>query len=239
MFTFIHQLVSKFKIHINMNKFPFSTSFGIATVLIVLLLLVTHCRKEVGTAIDQLDGYQVEYSKKEKKGDFWEYTCSTPNVFKGRNRVKGIVLHHTATASTGTALKMMAGPEPTGKVSCHVVIAPDGTRYVLAPPTARTWHAGKSRWKGQDWCNAFTVGIEFQGNTCAAPLTDAQIQSAIDYCLPIMKKYKLKESDIITHEMIRTEYIKAHPEEGVPNKPDITQKEHARFLKALHDRRSS
>lgn len=221
-----------------MKKFTYFTAF-VSAVIVILLLIASSCRKEVGTTIDWLNGYQVEYSKKEKVGDFWEYTCSTPNVFKGRNKVKGIVLHHTATTSTETALKIMAGPNPTGKVSCHVVIAPDGTRYVLAPPTAITWHAGKSRWNGRDWCNSFTVGIEFQGNTLTTPLTEEQIQSAIDYCLPIMQKYKLKESDIITHRQIRDEYIKTHPDKKASTKPDITPKEHERFLKAIHERRVS
>ena len=149
--------------------------------------------------------------------------------------MKGIVLHHTATNSTQVSLAIMVGLEPKGKVSCHVLIAPDGTRYVLATPETITWHAGQSRLNERNNCNRFTVGIEFQGNTLEEPLTDAQIRSAIDYCLPIMKKYKLKEKDIVTHQQICDEFLKSHPKEKVPAKVDITPDEHARFLRALKE----
>lgn len=175
----------------------------------------------------------LRFENKVKKGNFWEYTCLTPNVSRGKNRVEGIVLHHTATASTRASLRIMTGNRPKGKVSCHVIIAPDGTRYILAPPEAITWHAGYSTLNGRDDCNRFTIGIEFQGNTGEKPLTDEQIQSAIDYCLPIMKEYRLTEDDIVTHRQIRQTYLKKHPWRNVPGKPDITEKEHRRFLHAL------
>lgn len=199
----------------------------------IMAIMFAGCKKSIEKISDQLTGYQVEYSKREKIGDFWEYTCSTPNVYPGKNSVKAIVLHHTATPSTEVSLQLMADPKPGGKVSCHVVIAPDGTRYVLAPPTARTWHAGYSRLNGREWCNNFTVGIEFQGNTLEHPLTEEQIRSAIEYCRPIMKKYKLTKKDIVTHQQIRDEYIKAHPGKKIPSKGDITPEEYQRFLSAL------
>ena len=178
----------------------------------------------------------IPYEKKEKIGDYWEYTCPTPNVHKGTNQVKAIVLHHTATESTLSSLKIMTGSKPAGKVSCHVVIAPDGTRYILAPPELITWHAGWSMLNGRNNCNRFTVGIEFQGNTIEQPLTEDQIRSAIDYCLPIMKKYGLKISDIVTHKQIREEYLRNHHAKKVPAKPDITDEEHKRFKEALKKR---
>lgn len=205
----------------------------------LLLAICGSCGRVEGVVEEISDRFTmdgVECSKKEKVGDFWVYTCSTPNIHEGKNQVKGIVLHHTATASTHSSLRIMADPEPLGRVSCHVIIVPDGSRYVLAPPEAITWHAGKSMLNGRNNCNRFTVGIEFQGNTLESPLTDEQIESAIDYVLPIMKKYRIPTSMIVTHQQIRDEYKKAHPRQKIPAKPDITQEEYDRFMKALHSR---
>ncbi|MDE6755429.1 MAG: N-acetylmuramoyl-L-alanine amidase [Muribaculaceae bacterium] len=203
---------------------------GILAVGIGVMAIFTHGEKSI------LGGELWEnYTAKEKKGDFWEYTCPTPNIQEGKNDVKAIVLHHTATADTKSSLQILTQRRERGNVSCHVLIAPDGTRYVLAPPESITWHAGRSRLNGRNNCNNFTIGIEFQGNTIEKPLTEAQIKSAIDYCLPIMKKYKIPMSGIVSHQQIRTEYLKAYPKSGVASKVDITPGELNRFKKALHE----
>ncbi|MDE5888008.1 MAG: N-acetylmuramoyl-L-alanine amidase [Muribaculaceae bacterium] len=207
--------------------------------LVMITLSHSACTHNKVSDSSMLIEASIPYEKKEKIGDYWEYTCPTPNVHAGKNQVKAIVLHHTATESTLSSLKIMTGPKPTGKVSCHVVIAPDGTRYILAPPESITWHAGWSMLNGRSNCNRFTVGIEFQGNTLEHPLTSDQIQSAIDYCLPIMKKYNLKISDIVTHKQIREEYLRNHHAKKVPAKPDITDEEHNRFKKAIKEQISA
>lgn len=45
--------------------------------------------------------------------------------------------------------------------------------------------------------------------------------------------------NIVTHEQIRDNYIKAHPRSGTPAKVDITPGEHQRVLEALRDVRKS
>ena len=158
----------------------------------------------------------------------------TPNITEGVNDVKGIILHHTATATGEQALRTLTAPR--SRVSCHVMIDTDGTRYVLAPPEAITWHAGKSRLNGRDMCNEFTVGIEFQGNTLEEPLTEDQIQSALDYVIPIMEKYNVPKENIVTHEEIRRNYMEKYPKKKASAKVDVTPAEHTRFMKALEER---
>lgn len=90
---------------------------------------------------------------------------------------------------------------------------------------------------GKSSCNKFTIGIEFQGNTCVQPLTEAQINSAINYLLPILKKYKIPISNIVTHQQVRDNWLKKHPDrKDVPTKVDITPTEYNRFIKALKAR---
>jgi N-acetyl-anhydromuramyl-L-alanine amidase AmpD len=166
-----------------------------------------------------------------------EYTVrefDTSNKSSGKNEVDGVILHHTACKTIKEAFDTLT----VGKsgVSCHVLIDADGTRYLLAPPETVTHHAGLSRLNGRDGANNFTLGIEFQGNTLDAPLTDAQIASAIEYLRPILKEYDVPLKNIVTHEQIRANWKKAHPKrKDVPDKVDVTPGEYEHFMSALRD----
>ena len=161
-----------------------------------------------------------------------EVSYPTPNIEPDTlNEVLGVVLHHTAEATAARSLEILSNPER--KASSHVVIDYDGTRYIMAEPDSVTWHAGKSMLNDREACNFFTIGIEFQGNTVERPLTRDQVDSAIEYLLPIIQKYNIPLENIVTHEMVRKAYKRAHPEERVYNKCDITPTEYRRFMKAL------
>ena len=156
----------------------------------------------------------------------------TPNYAKDKtNEVLGIVLHHTAQPTLAESLDILTSPAK--KAGTHVVIDTDGTRYIMADPTAVTYHAGLSIMNGREHCNNFTIGIEFQSNTLETPLTDHQIASAIQYVLPIMEKYHIPYQNIVTHGMIRAAYIEIHPEKRSTAKIDITLTEYVRFMQAL------
>lgn len=66
-----------------------------------------------------------------------------------------------------------------------------------------------------------------------APLTEDQMKSAIEYLRPIIKKYNIPYSNIVTHEMVRQAYKKKHPQKRCSGKVDITQTEYKRFMKLL------
>lgn len=177
----------------------------------------------------------TSHCEKAKEGKYWVVQYPTQNISAGRNKVDGVVLHHTATWSLRSVLNSLCSPEKN--TSCHVVIDKDGTRYILAKPTAITWHAGYSYFKGREHCNNFMIGIEFHGDTTKSPLTDDQIESAIDYLLPIMKKYGLTANDFVTHATIRNNWIKQHQrlakENEIMGKVDITDAEFQRFIQRL------
>ncbi len=162
-----------------------------------------------------------------------EISYPTPNIEPDTiNEVRGVVLHHTAeTESIDFSLELLTSIER--KASAHVVIDYDGTRYILAAPTDVTWHAGRSILHGREECNFFTIGIEFQGNTLERPLTQDQIDSAIEYLLPIIREYDIPLDNIATHQMVRRAFKQAHPDYKVYDKPDITQTEYGRFMHAL------
>lgn len=148
------------------------------------------------------------------------------------NDVEGVILHHTALPTLQRSLDMLTLPQNI--VSTHCVIDTDGTRYILADPGIVTFHAGKSILNGRERCNEFTIGVEFQGNTQEKPLTVNQIRSAVEYLVPIIREHKIPIANVVTHEMIRTNYMKAHPEDTiVKDKCDITKPEYERVMEAL------
>lgn len=161
----------------------------------------------------------------------------TPNIGEGVNTVEGIVLHHTAAKDRKSAIHTLTTPE--FEVSSHVVIDVNGTRYVLASPEQITWHAGRSSLHGRTRCNDFTVGIEFQGNTEVKPLTERQIASAIEYICPLIEKYHIPLENIVTHEMIRNEWIETQNDTVCLTKSDIVPGEYDRFMIALTERLKS
>ena len=157
----------------------------------------------------------------------------TPNYSKDKvNSVQGVILHHTAEPTAERSLEILTGTER--RVGAHLVVDTDGTRYILCKPTVVTWHAGSSILHGKESCNNFTIGIEFQGNTLETPLTEDQIDSAIEYLLPLIKKYNIPIKNIVTHEMVRNAYKKKYPNQRVSGKVDITPTEYKRFMAKLN-----
>lgn len=170
--------------------------------------------------------------KKVSKPKYEEVSYPTPNFDAEKvNEVQGVVLHHTAEPTIARSLAVLTSRERG--VGTHCVIDTDGTRYIMCAPTVVTYHAGASVLDGRDGCNAFTIGIEFQGNTLEKPLTRDQIASAIEYLLPIIEEYDIPVDHIVTHEMVRNAYKAKYPKKRVYGKVDITQTEYTRFMRAL------
>ena len=210
---------------------------------IALLFLITSCKNE--TAKVPTDQQQIHKTSIEEMVDttrkegtriiYKEISYPTPKYDKKKvNMVRGVILHHTAEPTVKRSLEILTTPEKG--VSTHVVIDTDGTRYILASPQKVTYHAGLSVLNGMEGCNDFTIGIEFQGNTLESPLTDDQINSAIEYLLPIIDNYNITLDDIVTHEMVRNAYKKKHPNKRCSGKVDITQNEYSRFMKTLRSK---
>lgn len=121
----------------------------------------------------------------------------TPNISAGRTITPThIILHHTSGAYAGSVEWCT---DPISKVSYHCIIARNGKRTVLAPPTARTWHAGVSSWQGRRDCNSFSLGLAWEGDTYQTPLSEDAILSAVEYLLPILDEYDIPLTHIVRH----------------------------------------
>lgn len=49
------------------------------------------------------------------------------------------------------------------EVSAHFVVRRDGRLQQFVSCERRAWHAGRSRWRGRENCNDYSVGIELEG----------------------------------------------------------------------------
>lgn len=174
----------------------------------------------------------TEPNDSEPQQKYKEISHPTPNYKRDRvNEVRGVILHHTAEPTIDRSLSVLTSKQKG--VGTHVVIDTDGTRYIMCDPTVVTFHAGYSYLDGREGCNNFTIGIEFQGNTLEKPLTQDQIDSAIEYLRPLIAKYNIPLSNIVSHEMVRQAYMKRHPGKKILGKVDITPTEYNRFMKQL------
>jgi N-acetyl-anhydromuramoyl-L-alanine amidase len=59
------------------------------------------------------------------------------------------------------------------RVSAHFFVRRDGTVMQFVSCDDRAWHAGVSTWRGRAGCNAFSIGIEIEGDDTTA-FDDAQ-----------------------------------------------------------------
>ena len=152
------------------------------------------------------------------------------------NEQKGVVLHHTAFMEDDLTGVLNHLTNPRTEASAHVVIGFDGTRKVLATPDKVTFHAGQSVHNGRENVNDFMIGIEFQGDTNRRDLTPQQIESAIEYLEPIIRKNNIRLEDIVTHQNVRdmyNDYAKRVGQKEVPTKPDINERNYMLIIQAL------
>lgn len=113
---------------------------------------------------------------------FPEFLRASPNFAASPAHERlGVCFHHSVMPFDETIAHML---QPESQVSYHMLIAPDGTRARLVADEHIAWHAGASSFHGRSRCNDFLLGVSFAGDTRSSPLTDAQINSALDWLRP-------------------------------------------------------
>ena len=111
----------------------------------------------------------------------------------------GVVLHHTVMSYEATIERML---DPASRVSYHVVIAKTGERCTLVPDERIAWHAGVSSFRGRPNCNDFMLGVGFEGDTYREPLTNAQIESALEWLTDRWSRYRWTSACITDHRQV-------------------------------------
>lgn len=198
-------------------------------------LIISACLLSLSLLAGGFVLYTNQYlNPSQRKTGYREVNYPTPNYDREKvNDVQGVILHHTAEPTAQRSLEVLTSSKR--KVGTHVMIDTDGTRYIMCSPEMVTYHAGYSVLDGREGCNNFTVGIEFQGNTLEEPLTQDQIDSAVEWLLPLIAKYNIPVRNIVTHEMVRNAYKERYPHKRCYGKVDITQTEYQRVMDALRE----
>ena len=148
-----------------------------------------------------------------------ERRLNTPNKSSSPIKPAAVILHHTSGSYNGSVSWCM---NPGSQVSYHVIIARDGRRTVLAPDTARTWHAGRSTWQGRPDLNSWSLGVSWEGDTYSDPLGEDAMASALEYLVPRMKRWEIPLNMVLTHGQV-----------SPGRKTDISPGDAARFKSRL------
>lgn len=153
---------------------------------------------------------------------FEELESLSPNITPGRNERLGVVFHHSIFPF-GETIAYMSKRE--NSVSYHCLIDTNGTRCQLALDDAIAHHAGVSVFKGREGCNRFMLGCAFAGDTYREPLTEAQLESMLEWLEPRWSRYKWSTGWMTDHRTVAPD-----------RKDDLKPEEWARVISAIKGR---
>ena len=130
----------------------------------------------------------------------------SPNFDKKKrssNSIKIIIIHYTGMQSERESIVRLSSPK--SKVSSHFLINQKGKIYRLVKENRTAWHAGKSCWKNYKNLNKNSIGIELVNKGHQFGYTNfkkKQLLSLIKICKKLIKKYRIKKTNIIGHSDI-------------------------------------
>lgn len=126
----------------------------------------------------------------------------SPNIEprKSGYRPDLLLLHYTGMYSVDNAIDWLARPE--SKVSCHYVVAEDGTITQMVAEEMRAWHAGQSFWDGVTDINSCSIGIEIHnpGHTQGYPdFPSAQLDAVTRLAADIVARHRIAKRRVLAH----------------------------------------
>ena len=144
------------------------------------------------------------------------YSPNFSTSARNKKKIKYIVYHYTGMRSENKAIKRLT--DLNSNVSCHYFIKRSGHIILMVPELYEAWHAGKSKWKKDISLNKKSLGIEVsnKGHEFGYEnFSKNQINSLIKLSKYLIKKYKIKASNILAHSDIAFER-KKDPGEKFP-----------------------
>ena len=105
--------------------------------------------------------------------------------------------------SEGESVKRLTNKK--SKVSAHYLINKKGLLIKMVDENKVAWHAGQSRWKDFKDLNSRSIGIELvnKGHKFGYEnFSQKQITKLVFLCRSLIKKYKIKKTNILGHSDI-------------------------------------
>ncbi|MEO0548632.1 MAG: N-acetylmuramoyl-L-alanine amidase [Pseudomonadota bacterium] len=132
----------------------------------------------------------------------------SPNFNQRKAAIDMLVLHYTGMETGDAALQRMC--DPKAEVSAHYMIREDGRIVLLVPEEKRAWHAGVSKWQGDEDLNSRSIGIEIVNGGHEFPLAGnvlppypkAQIEALIELVQGILTRWDIPGHRIVGHSDI-------------------------------------
>tara|TARA_Y100000590_G_scaffold251115_1_gene282018 strand:+ start:1269 stop:2009 length:741 start_codon:yes stop_codon:yes gene_type:complete len=133
-----------------------------------------------------------------------------------RKFIKYLIFHYTGMKSENAAIKRLTKIQ--SEVSTHYFVKKSGEVLRMVPDLYIAWHAGVSQWRKHKLLNKNSIGIEISNpghQNGYIPFSKKQIKSTIKLSKILIKKYKIKNYDILGHSDIAPER-KKDPGEKFP-----------------------
>ncbi len=119
-----------------------------------------------------------------------------------------LLIIHSTDMPTAASLEVLT--RAPREVSCHYLIAPNGTTYAMVPEDKRAWHAGKGWWRGQTDINSLSIGIELvwpedreaQEDEIPGPFPSAQMDALVTLAREIVNRWNILPEDVLAHSDI-------------------------------------
>jgi len=131
------------------------------------------------------------------------YSPNFTTPARNKKNIKYIVFHYTGMSSETKAINRLT--DDKSKVSCHYFIKKSGEIILMVPEIYEAWHAGISNWKKDRFLNRSSIGIEIsnKGHRFGYEnYSKKQILSLIKLSRLLIKKFKIKSSNIVGHSDI-------------------------------------
>ncbi len=134
----------------------------------------------------------ITIDRSKKFDDFFDKIDSQRNI-------DFIVLHHVEANSVNHAIEQFIEHQ----VSAHFLIDELGKIFELVEENNIAYHAGVSFWKGVEGLNKSSIGIEFlTKNALEDGFSEIQMQSGLELCKYLTKKYQIVPQNIVGHSDI-------------------------------------
>jgi N-acetylmuramoyl-L-alanine amidase len=143
----------------------------------------------------------------------------SPNFDSNKRKskqIKFLIFHYTGMRKESDAINRLTNIQ--SEVSSHYLIKRNGTINLMVPDLYVAWHAGKSSWKGFKSLNKNSIGIEISNpghEHTYINFSKKQIQSILYLSKSLIKKYKIKSSNVLGHSDIAP-FRKKDPGEKFP-----------------------
>ena len=146
----------------------------------------------------------------------FNYSLNFDSNKRKSKQIKFLIFHYTGMRKEIDAINRLTNIQ--SEVSSHYLIKKNGDVVVMVPDLYIAWHSGKSSWKSFKSLNKNSIGIEISNpghEYNYLNFSKKQVQSIIYLGKSLLKKYKIKSSNVLGHSDIAP-FRKKDPGEKFP-----------------------